>query len=357
MVLRPLNGALSSATISVSPISIDLGQSSTLATTTAFSGGTSPYVCQWLAKAPGAAGYVNLGGSFSCNAGDKPTSLTGGLSTAGSWSFELKVTDNGSPSQIVTSSVVLTVKKASPTVDTTLSSASITVGDSATDSATLTGDYKAGGTVTYEFYSSATCSGTSTFAGSPVVVTNGSVPNSASQKFGTAGAYGWTVSYSGDSNNNPAVGTCQTLTVVAPPTLSLPRPRTVIAGSTIRFFVNATDGSKTVTLTASDLPPGATFSSTQSFAGGTSSIFTWTPSASQVPGDYNVTFTARDPQGFSTVSLVTIRVFAVSKTPSLPLVSYSIFGVVGFLVIIGAALLLRRVQNPGRRIKSWLAQA
>src|SRR6266571_7957501 len=130
---------------------------------------------------------------------------------------------------------------------------------------------------------------------------------------------------------------------LAQPTLSLPGPRTVIAGSTIRFFVNATDGSKTVTLTASDLPPGATFSSTQSFAGGTSSIFTWTPSASQVPGDYNVTFTARDPQGFSTVSLVTIRVFAVSKTPSLPLVSYSIFGVVGFLVIIGAALLLRRV--------------
>ena len=131
----------------------------------------------------------------------------------------------------------------------------------------------------------------------------------------------------------------------------------MVAGSTIRFSVNATDGSKTVTLIPSGLPPGATFSSTQSFAGGTSSLFTWTPSDAQAPGDYNVTFTARDPQGVSTVSEVTIHVFAVSKTPPLPLVSYSIFGVVGFLVITGVALLLRRVQNPGRRIKSWLAQA
>jgi hypothetical protein len=63
-----------------------------------------------------------------------------------------------------------------------------------------------------------------------------------------------------------------------------------------------------------------------------------------------VTFTAKDTQGASTVSQVTIHVSAVNKTPSLPLVS------VGFLVVIAAALLLRRVQNPGKRIKSWLAQ-
>src|SRR5438445_450416 len=287
-----VNGALSSPTISVTPISIDLGQLSTLATITSFSGGTTPYVCQWLAKAPGAASYSNLGASFSCNAGDKPTASTGVLSTAGLWSFELKVTDNGSPSQIAVSTVGLTVKKASPTLATTLSSNSIAVGGSVSDSATLTGGYQAGGSVTYKFFLGPTCTGTPTLVGSPAAVTNGVVPNSASQKFSTVGTYSWLSSYGGDNNNNPDVGDCQTLTVIAPPTLSVPGPQSVSAGSTIRFVVNATDGSKTVTLTASGLPPGATFSSTQSFAGGSSSAFSWTPSDAQAVGDYNVTFTA-----------------------------------------------------------------
>src|SRR2546427_1463969 len=215
-----VNGALASPTISVSPISIDIGQSSTLATTTSFGSGTSPYVCQWLAKAPGAARYGNLGSSFSCNAGDKPTVPTGVLSTAGLWSFELKVTDNGSPSQIAASIVGLTVKKASPTFATTLSSNSITVGGSVTDSATLTGGYQAGGSVTYKFFLGPTCTGTPTLVGSPVAVTNSVVLNSASQKFSTAGSYSWTAGYSGDNNNNPAGGNCQTLTAVSPPTLS-----------------------------------------------------------------------------------------------------------------------------------------
>src|SRR6266852_5686276 len=148
-----VNAALSPPTISVSPTTLDLGQSSTFTTTTSFSGGASPYVCQWLAKAPGAAGYGNLGSSFSCNAGDKPSASTGVLSIAGSWSFALKVSDNGSPSQSITSaSVALTVKRASPTISTTLSSGSITAGGNVTGSATLTGAYQAGASVTYEFF-------------------------------------------------------------------------------------------------------------------------------------------------------------------------------------------------------------
>jgi hypothetical protein len=344
-----VNAAPSLPAIYISPTALDLGQSSTLATSTAFNGGTSPYVCQWLEKAPGAASYSNLGNTFSCNAGDKPTTSTGVLTVAGSWSFELKVTDNGSPSQIVTSNVVLTVKKANPTLATALSSTSITVGDTVTASATLTGSFQAGGSVTYQFYLGSTCAGTSTIVGSAIAVTNGLVPNSASQKFGTAGAYSWTAIYGGDSNNNPAVGNCQTLTVVAPPTLSLPGPQTVTAGSTIRFSVNATDASKTVTLTASNLPAGATFSSTQSFAGGASSIFSWTPSDAQASGDYSVTFTAKDTQGVSTVSHVTIHVSAVSRAPPLPILSYSVFGIVGFLAVVLVALVLRRAQTPRKQ--------
>ena len=350
-----VNGALSSATISVNPISIDLGQSSTLATTTSFSGGTPPYVCQWLAKAPGVASYSNLGGPFSCNVGDKPTAPTGVLSIAGEWSFELKVTDNGSPSQMGTSNLALTVKKASPSVASTLSSALITAGGNVTSSAALTGSYQAGGSITYKFFSGLTCTGTPTIVGSPVSVTSSIVPNSASQKFITAGSYSWTASYGGDNNNNPAVGNCQTLTVVSPPTLSVPGSRTVSAGSTIRFIVNATGagGCNGVTLASSStLPAGATFDSTQCFAASASSVFLWTPTDSQAPGDYTVTFTATDTNHAATTSQVTIHVSPVSKAAALPIVSYSIIGVVGFIAVISVAFLLRRFQNPKRRSNS-----
>src|SRR5437867_11861854 len=249
-----------------------------------------------------------------------------------------------------TSNLALTVKKASPSVASTLSSALITAGGNVTSSAALTGSYQAGGSITYKFFSGLTCTGTPTIVGSPVSVTSSIVPNSASQKFITAGSYSWTASYGGDNNNNPAVGNCQTLTVVSPPTLSVPGPQSVSAGSTIRFVVNATDGSKTVTLTASGLPPGATFSSTQSFAGGSSSAFSWTPSDAQAPGDYNVTFTAV-AGSFSTSSEVTLHVVAPVKAAPLPILSYSIIGVVGFLAVISAALLLRRFQNRGRSSK------
>ncbi len=348
-----VNAALSVPTISVNPTAVDLRQSSTLTTTTAFSGGTSPYVCQWLAKAPGAASYSNLGGPFSCNTGDKPTAPSGGLSTAGSWSFELKVSDSGSPSQSVSSAgVAVMVKRASPTIVANLSSSSIATGESVTDTGTVTGGYQAGGSVTYQFYSGIACTGTPTTVGSPVAITNGSVPNSASQKFSTAGSYSWTASYSGDNNNNPAVGNCQTLTVVTPPTLSVPGAQSVSAGSTIRFIVNATGagGCNGVTLVSSStLPAGATFGSTQCFAASASSVFLWTPTDSQAPGDYTVTFTATDTNHAATRSQVTIHVSPVSKAAALPIVSYSIIGVVGFIAVISVAFLLRRFQNPRRR--------
>src|SRR6266849_1734200 len=347
-----VNAALSLPAISINPTSQDLGQSSTLTTAISFSGSTSAYVCQCLQKAPVAASYSNLGLPFSCIAGAKPTSSTGVLSTAGSWSFELRVSDSGSPSQVVTSNVSLTVKKASPTIAGTLSPNSLVAGSSVTDTATLTGGYKAGGSVTYGFYSGSTCAGTFTTVGSAVSVTNGSVPNSASQKFDAAGTYSWVVSYSGDTNNNPAVGSCQTLTVFAPPTLSVPGPQTVNAGSTIHFIVNATGagGCNSVTLSSSGiLPAGATFGSTRCFAASASSVFSWTPTDSQAPGDYKVTFTATDAHGAVTISQVTIHVSPVSKAAPLPILTYSVFGIVGFLAVVLVALVLRRIQMPRRK--------
>src|SRR2546428_756428 len=99
-----VNPTLIVNTPSTTSSAIDSGQTATLSA--AFTGGTSPYVCQWLQKTSGATSYSNLGGSFPCNAGDKPITSTGVLSTAGSWSFELKVTDAGSPPEPVTSAAV-----------------------------------------------------------------------------------------------------------------------------------------------------------------------------------------------------------------------------------------------------------
>jgi len=245
----------------------------------------------------------------------------------------------------------LTVNKASPALTATLSFTSITSGDSVTASATLTGGFREGGTATYEFFTTSTCTGTPSIVGSLVTVLNGIIPRSSSHTFATAGVYRWNAVYSGDSNNSPATSQCLVLTVLSPPALTVPGTQTITAGSMIRFLVNATDGSKTVTLTASGLPPGATFSSTQSFTGGTSSLFQWTPSDTQAPGNYNVTFTAV-AESVSTSSEVTIHVVAPVKAAPLPIVSYSIIGLVGFIAVISVAFLLRRFQNPRRRSNS-----
>ena len=97
--------------ISVSPTTIDSGQLSALSTTTSFSGGTSTYTCQWLDEVPGGSSYSDLGSSFGssggCTTSGLPAASTGVLSTSGTWSFELHVTDSSTPAQVGTSNVVI----------------------------------------------------------------------------------------------------------------------------------------------------------------------------------------------------------------------------------------------------------
>jgi hypothetical protein len=100
------------------------------------------------------------------------------------------------------------VNKASPSIATTLSDESITVGDSAHDSATLTGaSSDAGGTVTYTVYTDNACSQGARDAGTKTV-TNGNVPDSDSLQFNTPGTYFWQAVYSGDANNEGATSEC-----------------------------------------------------------------------------------------------------------------------------------------------------
>ena len=137
----------SSPAISASPSTIDSGLSSTLSTTASFSGGTSPYTCQWLEEAPGGSSYSNLGGSFSCNAGDTPTVPTGALSSTGAWSFELQVADSSAPALVVVSTPVTV------TVDPALvATPSATVNPVDAGQATTVSAGASGGSGTYTSY-------------------------------------------------------------------------------------------------------------------------------------------------------------------------------------------------------------
>jgi hypothetical protein len=121
------------------------------------------------------------------------------------------------------------VNKAAPTITTKLSSSSITVGGSVSDSATLSGNTSdAGGTVAYRYYTNLTACNTDTGAwpAAPVAgtaagggaVTAGLAAGSDTVKFTSANTYYWAVFYSGDGNNAPAASTCsdETLTVSNP---------------------------------------------------------------------------------------------------------------------------------------------
>jgi hypothetical protein len=102
----------------------------------------------------------------------------------------------------------LVVNKAGPSITTTLSDTSVTVGGTVHDSATLTGaSANAGGTVTYTVYTNDTCTAGAQDAGTKPV-TNGVVPDSDPITFNNAGDFYWQAVYSGDANNDGTTSVC-----------------------------------------------------------------------------------------------------------------------------------------------------
>jgi hypothetical protein len=115
---------------------------------------------------------------------------------------------NNNPASSVCTSEHLVVNKRNPTIATTLSATSVTIGSTVHDSATLTGATSdAGGTVTYTVYTNNTCTANPQDAGTKTV-TNGVVPDSNPITFNSAGDFYWQAVYSGDANNNGATSVC-----------------------------------------------------------------------------------------------------------------------------------------------------
>ncbi len=143
-----------------------------------------------------------------------------------SWNAVFNGDSNNNPTA-VSSCEQLVVDAASPTISTELSSASITVGDTDFDTATLSNSFVPGGsngTVTYTVYTDSGCTTGAQSAGTEDInEMNGAVPPSSTLPFNTAGTFYWQAVFSGDGNNAGTSSACtsEAVTVgLASPTIS-----------------------------------------------------------------------------------------------------------------------------------------
>src|SRR6266487_2407760 len=134
------------------------------------------------------------------------------FNSTGSFSFNALYSGDSNNNAATSTCEALSVAKAAATISTTLSSATIIVGGVAHDSASLSGTFSAGGTVTYYDFINGICSAPGTIV-SAVTVTGGNVPDSRIVLFNSTGNYAFQASYSGDANNNGALSPCEPLAV------------------------------------------------------------------------------------------------------------------------------------------------
>jgi hypothetical protein len=201
----PMIATLLSATTAA--IGEPVHDSATLSGATADAGGAVTYTVYSDDQCTSA---VADGGTKTVANGVVPDSDSVSFNAAGTyyWQAAYSGDANNDPATSACQSEIVTINKNSPSISTTLSATSVSIGDSVHDSATLTGATSdAGGTVTYTVYSDDQCS-ILVADGGTKNVTNGSVPNSDDVTFNSSGDFYWQAVYSGDSNNLGATSTC-----------------------------------------------------------------------------------------------------------------------------------------------------
>src|SRR2546426_19206 len=251
---------------------------------------------------------------LSCGA-ISPSSLTGSgtatvscsSSTASTYTLTLTGTSGGIiHSTTATFTVVDFIVSANP------STLALNTGISGTSTITITALNGFVGTVTVT---------TAPSAGLSVALSTGTIRGSGTSTLttssGAAGTY--TVLVKGTSGSLTKTTTV-TVSVgsQASPVVSAPSADAVTQLNTLSFTVTGTDASTlspTLTLSSSQLPSGASFTTVQGTSP-VSSTFTWTPSATVAPGTYTVTFIIDDGTT-STQATVAITVVASNSLPIL----------------------------------------
>ena len=236
---------VSTVTISTTPSATTvttaqtISDSATLGGVTSNAGGTVTYQINVAADCTGALALPKV--TVTVTNGVVPSSGAFPLDTLGTgpYGFTAVYSGDANNAGVTGSCEPFTLVKASPTLTTQLSATSITVSQTVTDSATLTGaSPNAGGTVKYREYSGGSCSG-GAIKTDTETVTNGVVPTTSTFAFSSTGFYSFQAVYGGDAGNNGATSSCEQLTVNPDsPTLS-----TLLSATTIVHGGSVTDSS------------------------------------------------------------------------------------------------------------------
>ena len=341
LTVNPASGVIITTTLSNNAIAVgdSASDSATLTGVTANAGGTVTY--SFFSGSTCAGTGTPMGNPVTVANGVVPNSASQVFNTAGSFSWSAVYSGDANNGGATSVCEPLTVNKVSPTIATSLLSNPITVGGSVADSATLTNSFQAGGTVTFSFFTGPTCSGTGTIVGSPVTVTNGVVPDSASQTFNTAGSFSWNAVYSGDANNNGADSPCEPLTVNPPITANFAfSPTNPATGQKVIFSGSATGGT----------PPYVSWS--WNFGDDSPPSFEATVAHSySKAGSYTVQLTVTDSTGINATSMATITILEKRTIVGLdPTFFYELTTSLGVAVVITALGLYRK--RTGRHIDS-----
>ena len=144
-----------------------------------------------------------------------------------------------------------TTAKVTPQITTAADPASVIVGGSVGDQATLSGAHDPSGTLTWKLFADATCTGTPVFTSAAQSVSANSTYTSSSYTTTKAGTYTWAFAYSGDAANAAVIacgGSDETLSVnQATPSLGTSASSDVTVGQSVR---------DTATLAGGYLPSG-----------------------------------------------------------------------------------------------------
>ena len=284
VVTVTVNSALVAPTVTATPTTVNQGQTSSLSST-AVSTGTSPYMYQWLQKAPSASSYSAISGATSSSY----SFATTGSTTTGAWSFELQVTD--AASALVTSNSVSITVNSALSVSISPTSVTLNVGQSQTFSATASGG--SGSYSSYQWYVSGVAQSgqtASTFSYSPV----------------SSGSYSITVTVTDSLGTTSAQSTAATVAVNA------------VLSVTVSPISWAMDVGQSKTFTATPVGGSGSYTVYQWYVdsalqnGQTASTFSYSPVSS---GSYSITVTVTDSLG-TTSAQSTAATVTVSASPT-----------------------------------------